>query len=110
MKFDMGASTLGTLTKQTSTSSDDLGALVKELVISAEPLEGRFNGTARAAFDGFKQRTDEVAAELNSSLGGILGGISGMDTAFVQGEQEMAEGTQAAETSVSYDAARFGRR
>ncbi|AYD89014.1 hypothetical protein D4740_09400 [Actinomyces sp. 2119] len=110
MKFGMGVSTLGTLTRQTSTSNEDLGGLVKELVASAEPLEGRFNGVARASFDQFKSRTDEVAAELNSALSGILEGIAGMDTAFVQGEQDMAESTRAAESSVSFDAARFGGR
>ena len=107
MKFDMGASTLTTLTKQTSSSNEDLGALVKELVAAAEPLEGRFNGSGRAAFDGFKARTDEVSAELNSSLAAVLGGIRGMDTAFMQGEQEMVDSTRAAEGSVSFDSARF---
>lgn len=108
MKFDMGASTLSTLTKQTSGSHDDLGGLVKELVAAAEPLEGRFNGTARAAFDLFKENTDEIAAELNGALAAILGGVSGMDTAFVQGEQDMAESTRSAQSSANFDAARFG--
>ncbi|WP_136312969.1 hypothetical protein [Actinomyces procaprae] len=108
MKFDMGASTLTTLTKQTSSSNEDLGALVKELVVAAEPLEGRFNGSGRAAFDGFKARTDEVSAELNASLAAVLGGIRGMDTAFMQGEQEMTDSTRAAEGSVNFDSARFG--
>lgn len=58
MKFDMGESTLQTLTRQTSTSSDDLGGLVKELAAAAEPLEGKFNGAARAAFDNFKAHTE----------------------------------------------------
>ena len=43
MKFDMGASTLSTLTKQTSGSNDDLGGLVKGLVAAVEPFEGKFN-------------------------------------------------------------------
>ena len=94
MKFDMGASTLSTLTKQTSGSNDDLGGLVKELVAAAEPLEGKFNGSARAAFDGFKERTDDIAAEL--------------DTAFVQGEQDMVDSTRSAQSSANFDAARFG--
>ena len=106
MKFDMGASTLSTLTKQTSGSNDDLGGLVKELVVAAEPLEGKFNGSARAAFDGFKERTDDIAAELNGALSAILGG--GMDTAFVQGEQDMVESTRSAQSSANFDAARFG--
>ena len=108
MKFDMGASTLSTLTKQTSGSNDDLGGLVKGLVAAAEPLEGKFNGSARAAFDGFKERTDDIAAELNGALSAILGGVIGMDTAFVQGEQDMVDSTRSAQSSANFDAARFG--
>jgi len=108
MKFDMGASTLSTLTKQTSGSNDDLGGLVKELVAAAEPLEGKFNGSARAAVDGFMERTDDIAAELNGALSAILGGVIGMDTAFVQGEQDMVDSTRSAQSSANFDAARFG--
>lgn len=108
MKFDMGASTLGTLTRQTSSSSDDLGGLVRQLAAAGEPLEGKFNGSGRAAWDGFKSQTDEVANELNASLSAVLGGISGMDTAFTQGEQDMVEATRASQSSVDFDSARFG--
>ena len=66
MKFDMGASTLSTLSKQTQGSSDDLGALIRQLIAAAEPLEGRFNGAGRAAFDSFKARADEITAELGA--------------------------------------------
>ncbi len=89
MKFDMGQSTLASLTKQTSSSSDDLGSLIRQLVDAVTPLEGKFNGAGRQAFDGFKARTDEVTAELNSSLQAIVGGQSGMDTAFGQGDTEI---------------------
>ncbi|WP_306316737.1 MULTISPECIES: hypothetical protein [unclassified Streptomyces] len=41
MKFDMGSTTLSTLTKSTSGSSDDLGALIQQLTAAAQPLEGR---------------------------------------------------------------------
>ncbi|MGL4175585.1 MAG: hypothetical protein ACRCSN_05860, partial [Dermatophilaceae bacterium] len=67
MKFDMGDTTLSTLAKGTQGSTEDLGALVKQLVVAVEPLEGKFNGAGRQAFDAFKARTDEVAAELNTS-------------------------------------------
>ena len=110
MKFDMGASTLSTLTQQTQGSSDDLGALIRQLVAAAAPLEGNFNGAGRAAFDSFKARTDEITAELNSSLGAILGGQSGMDTAFGQGDVEMSDNARSAEGSANFDAARFAGR
>ncbi|WP_344924556.1 hypothetical protein [Saccharopolyspora gregorii] len=65
MKFDMGSSTLSTLTKQTQGSSDDLGTLIRQLIAAAEPLEGKFNGAGRAAFDGFQgaRRRDHRRAE-----------------------------------------------
>lgn len=108
MKFDMGSETLSVLTKQTSGSSDDMGALVKQLVVAADPLMKVHAGAAKAAFDGFKGRVDQVAAELNASLAAVLGGISGMDRAFHEGESEMVEQTRSAEGGASFDAARFG--
>ncbi|QQM67545.1 hypothetical protein [Actinomyces weissii] len=110
MKFDMGASTLGDLTKQTSSSSDDLGAQVRQLAVAGEPLEGKFNGAGRGEWDRFKSRVDEVATELSSSLASVLSGIVGMDRAFTQGEQEMVDVTRAAASSADFDAARFGSR
>ena len=108
MKFDMGATTLATLTKKTSSSSDDLGALVRQLSEAADPLEGKFNGAGRATFDDFKVRTDEIAAEINAALSSVLAGIVGMDKAFTQGEEEMVETTQTAQASSDFDSARFG--
>jgi uncharacterized protein YukE len=107
MKFDMGASTLSTLTQQTQGSSDDLGGLIRQLVAAAAPLEGKFNGAGRAAFDSFKSRTDEITAELNMSLGAIIRGQSGMDTSFVTGDIEMSDNARSAEGSASFDSARF---
>lgn len=108
MKFDMGQETLSALNKQTSGSSDELGQLIRQLVDAAAPLEGKFNGAGRAAFDGFKARSDEITAELNGSLGAILGGQSGMDTAFGQGDTEMADNARSTEGSANFSAARFG--
>lgn len=108
MKFAMGASTLSTLTKNTSTSNDDLGALVKQLAESAEPLQGKFNGAGRAAFDAFKGQTDRIAAELNGALVAVLGGIAGMDKALGEGDQEMGSSTQSLMANSNFDAARFG--
>jgi hypothetical protein len=110
VKFDMGASTLSSLTKQTQGSSDDLGSLIRQLIAAAEPLEGKFNGAGRAAFNSFKARADEITGALNSSLGAILGGQSGMDTSFQQGDTEMADNATSAQGSANFDAARFGAR
>lgn len=110
MKFDMGASTLSTLVKSSQGSSDDLGQLIKQLVAASAPLEGKFNGAGRAAFDSFKSRTDEVSADLNSSLGAIIGGQSGMDTSFSQGDTEMSDNARTSQSSANFDAARFAAR
>jgi hypothetical protein len=110
VKFDMGSSTLSTLSKQTQGSSDDLGLLIRQLIAAVEPLEGKFNGAGRAAFDGFKARADEITAELNSSLGAILGGQSGMDASFGHGDTEMSDNAASAQASANFDAARFGAR
>jgi uncharacterized protein YukE len=110
VRFDVGSQTLSTLTSQTQGASGDLGALIKQLIAAAQPLEGKFNGAGKAAFDSFKARADEITYELNSSLQGILGGIHGMDTAFVEGETEMADNSKSGLGAANFDAARFGSR
>lgn len=107
MKFAMGGDVLSQLTKKTSASSDDLGALVKQLAEAGQPLEGKFNGAGRAAFDQFSQQSDEIARELNAALAAVLGGISGMDVAFKEGDRDMFEQTRSTQGSVSFDSARF---
>jgi uncharacterized protein YukE len=107
MKFAMGADTLGQLGKKTSTSTDELGALVRQLAAAGEPLEGKFNGAGRAAFDRFKANADGIATELNSALAAVLGGVTGMDRSFQQGDQELADQTRQTEAGQSFDAARF---
>ena len=108
MKFAMGADTLGVLTKATSGSSDELSALVRQLFEAAEPLEGRFQGAGRAAFDRFKGRTDAISGELKAALDGVLGGIGGMNRSFLEGESAMVDQTQSLESGSAFDAARFG--
>lgn len=108
MKFQMGAEVLNQLTKKTSTAGEDLGQLVRELAQAAEPLENRFNGSGRAAFDRFKANSESISVELNQALAGVLQGISGMDVTFVQGDDEMTSETTQTEGSVSYESARFG--
>lgn len=62
MKFDMGAQTLSTLRSQSQGSGSELGALIHQLVQAAQPLESKFNGSGKAAFDSFKSRADEITA------------------------------------------------
>lgn len=108
MKFKMGAEVLSQLTRKTSTAGEDLGSLVRELAQAGEPLEGKFNGAGRAAFDQFKANSEEIAVELNQALGGVLQGISGMDRSFLEGDTEMGDEIRQTQSSVSFDAARFG--
>jgi uncharacterized protein YukE len=110
VRFDMGQATLSQLRQQTSGSNEDLGDLVRKLIAAAEPLEGKFNGGGKSAFDAFKSRADQVSADLNSALAAILSGQSGMDSAFGQGDQEQAESTRQTQATANFDAARFGSR
>ncbi len=107
MKFDMGAQTLSGLARQTQGASEDLGSLIRQLIVAAEPLEGNFNGAGRQAFDAFKASADATTADLNAALAAILGGQGGMDTAFVSGDSEMADNATSAQGSANFDAARF---
>ncbi|KOG37944.1 hypothetical protein [Streptomyces resistomycificus] len=107
MKFDMGAQTLSNLQRDSRGSSDDLGALVRQLVQAAAPLEGKFNGTGRAMFDQFKGRADQIANDLNGSLSAILGGQSGMDAAFSTGDQEQGDNARQQMSAANFDGARF---
>ncbi|WP_406428850.1 hypothetical protein [Streptomyces sp. NBC_01589] len=110
MKFDMGAQVLSNLTSKSRGSSDDLGTLIRQLVQAAAPLEGKFNGAGRVAFDSFKNRSDEITAALNGSLSALLGGQSGMEQAFGSGDQEQGDNARQQMGSANFDAARFGGR
>ncbi|MFI5678058.1 MULTISPECIES: hypothetical protein [Streptomyces] len=107
MKFDMGAQTLSQLQRDSRGSSDDLGSLIRQLVQAATPLEGKFNGSGRAMFDQFKGRADQITSDLNSSLAAILGGQSGMDSAFSSGDQEQGDNAKQQMGAANFDAARF---
>lgn len=110
MKFDMGADTLSTLAKQTSSSHDDLGAWVHRLAAAADPLQDKFNGAGKAVFNEFKLHTDDIAVDLNRALAAVLEGVQGQDTAFQQGDQQMADETRALQAGASFDSARFSGR
>ncbi|MFH8789365.1 hypothetical protein [Streptomyces roseoverticillatus] len=110
MKFDMGSTTLSDLGKGTEGASTDLGTLIRQLIAAADPLEGKFNGAGKAAFDTFKLHADEITAALNGSLQSILGGQSGMDTAFGSGDQEQESNAHQNMSGANFDAARFSGR
>lgn len=110
LKFDMGNQTLTTLIQRSQGSSTDLGTLIQQLIAAAQPLEGRFNGAGRAAFDSFKSRSDEITNELNGALSAILGGQSGMEGAFATGDQESADNAGRNMAAANFDAARFSGR
>ncbi|MGW6736285.1 hypothetical protein [Streptomyces sp. NPDC055013] len=110
MKFDMGSTTLSELGKSTVGSGEDLGSMIQLLIQAAEPLEGKFNGAGKASFDTFKIHADEITDALNSSLSAILGGQSGMDTAFGTGDVELEDNANQNMGAANFDAARFGAR
>lgn len=110
MRFDMGSGTLTALTKQTGSANQDLGALVKRLIEAARPLEGKFNGAGKGAWDSFKANGDQIAADLNRSLGSMNIGQSEMDLAFIEGESEQADNATQTQSSANFDAARFSAR
>lgn len=107
--YDVGAETLSVLTNQSSTAHDELTAKVRELAAAAEPLEGRFNGSARAAFDAFKSDSDQIAVELNAALAAVVEGIQGQNLALVQGEQEMEADIGTSHAGAGVETARFWR-
>lgn len=113
MKFAMEADVLSTLGRKTGGESNELGALVRRLGEAAEPLEGQFNGAAKAKFDSFKVRTDEIAVILNNSLVGITQSIAAQDRAFQTAAAEGADAHSSAEGAADFtgaDTSRFAPR
>jgi uncharacterized protein YukE len=103
----MGDTTLASLSQRTAGAGEDLGSLVKQLIAAAEPLEGRFNGAGKVAFDNFKAHADQISADLDQSLAAILTGQRGMDRSFGHGDVTMAEDANHAAGAAPFDAARF---
>ena len=110
MKFDMGASTLGNLNRETGDSHTDLGDLLKALVSAVEPLEGKFNGAGRAAFDAFKFRADDITKDLNGALASIQTGQHDMGRSFDVGDIEAGDNARHNESKAGFDKARFSAR
>ena len=109
-RWDMGQETLSQLAKKTSTGSQDLGGLVKQLVAAAQPLEGKMNGAGKKSFDAFKANVDSIAADLNAGMGRINQGQSAMDSAFRTGDTEMADTAKKNQGGSDFNAAKFGKR
>ncbi|MGV2985939.1 hypothetical protein ACNPNP_19785 [Microbacterium sp. AGC85] len=102
IKFAMEAETLVRLGQRSATESEDLGTLVRSLVEAAEPLQGVFNGPARARFDNFKLNTDAIANGLNGALAGIVGAISGQNIAFNTAGEDGAAAHDAGQSSADF--------
>jgi uncharacterized protein YukE len=110
MKFDMGNDTLHTLAQNTGGSQDELTTLVRQLIDSVTPLEGKFNGSGKAAFDSFKSRADEVTHDLNAALASVNTGQVEMDRATQTGDSDTSDNATRAEGSANFDGARFAAR
>lgn len=108
-KFSMEADVLSVLGKKTVTESEDLGQLVRDLYSAAEALEGTFNGPAKASFNRFKGRTDEISTMLNNSLVSITGSIAGQHKTFTVAAQDGEAVYTSAEGGASFEAADTSR-
>ncbi|MCY9786889.1 hypothetical protein KIK06_23685 [Nocardiopsis sp. EMB25] len=106
-RWDVGESTLATLSQNTAGSGDELSTLITQLVQAAEPLSGKFDGPGKAAFDSFKSRADAITADLRAGLGSVQEGQSGMNAAFQTGAQTMADDANQNMSAANFDAAKF---
>lgn len=102
MKFAMEEQTLVRLGQRSQTESEDLTALVRALIDAAEPLEGVFNGAAKARFNDFKANTDQITNALNNALSGIVTSISGQNLAFVTAAEDGAAAHDAAQGAADF--------
>ena len=107
MYFNMMDDALPTLNKKTSASHQDIGTLIKELIASVAPLEGKFEGAAYVQFQNFKMNADQITIDLQNSLGEVGGGQSGMHRAFVTGVDEMVANARTTAGSADYNTANF---
>ncbi|TYB43620.1 hypothetical protein [Actinomadura chibensis] len=106
-RWDQGQETLVTLARNTGDRGEELAALVKELIVAAEPLAGRFNGAGKAAFDNFKAHSDQIIADLKGGLNRVNTGQLGMEKAFASGDQEMADEGRRSMSAANFDGAKF---
>lgn|SRR5690625_2389028 len=106
-RWDYGEETLTTLTQSTQGSGEELAGLVNQLVQAAEPLRDKFSGEGAAAFNNFKARSDEIAADLRTGLERINQGQGEMNVAFTTGDQTMVDDAERNASSANFDAAKF---
>ena len=92
MYFKMTDEALPTLNKQTGASHQDIGSLIKDLIASVAPLEGKFDGDGYVQFQNFKLNADQITVD---------------HTAFVTGTDEMVTNARTTEGSADYSTANF---
>jgi uncharacterized protein YukE len=108
-RWKMEKTALGDLAKLTGTGTQDLGKLVKDLVLAAEPLKGKMEGDGLKAFQNLKDNVDSIADALNGKLGTIAQAQQAMAKTFEGGMGEIANTANQAQKSGDFDAARFGK-
>ena len=107
MYFNMVDDALPTLNKKTRASHQDIGTLIKELIASVAPLEGKFEGAAYVQFQNFKLNADQITIDLQNSVGEVGEGQTGMHRAFVTGVDEMVANARTTAGSADYSTANF---
>lgn len=106
--WDRGAETLVTLGKQTGNHGDELIAIIKQLVVAAEPLSGKFEGPGREAFNRLKELAHGHSRSAMLGLSRVNEGQLGMEKAFAGGDHEMADEAHRNLAAVSgFDAQKF---
>lgn len=105
MKFAMEAQALTEHTRHGETNNTDLRGLVNQLLAAAEPLSNKFNGPAKAAFDNFKTRVDNVSTKLHDSHVGLLNSASTQNTVFTTASNESMDTHTRSDASAAFDSA-----
>ncbi|MGI5328361.1 hypothetical protein [Actinomadura nitritigenes] len=105
--WDQGAATLVDLTSRTGDRGDELAVLIKRLIAAAEPLSGRFNGAGKAAFDRFKEHSDQITADLEGHLNRVHTAQAGLETAFGGGDHQMADAAARKMAGAVFDNTKF---
>ena len=109
MKFvvGQGGETLSTMTKQTASSNEDLGALIRALAEAGEPIRNSFQGRGRALFDQFHAHAAEDGATLNKLLASIADGVGGMDSSYFDFDQQAGDTAQRLMAAAPFSSGRF---